>query len=72
MATHVNRLTTRMGFTRGTTPERIEKDLVTLFPQERRTMLRYLLIFHGRRVCGAGKPRCEGCVVSDPCPSARR
>lgn len=69
--THVKRLATRMAFTRAPTPERIEEDLVALFPRERWTMLSHLLIFHGRQVCVARKPRCQECVVSDLCPSSR-
>lgn len=69
--THVARLSTRMGFTRATTPERIEDDLVALFPRDSWTLLSHLLIFHGRQVCAARKPRCEVCVVADLCPSSR-
>jgi endonuclease-3 len=42
-----------------------------LFPRERWTLLAHLLIWHGRRVCDARKPRCEACVVSHLCPSSR-
>ncbi len=69
--THVKRLSTLMRFTREKTPEKIEQDLMALFPSERWTMLSHLLIWHGRRVCDARKPRCEACVVSRLCPSSR-
>jgi endonuclease III len=69
--THVKRLSTRLGFTRESTPEKIEEDLAGLFPRERWTMLPHLLIFHGRRVCVARKPRCEICAVEEWCPSSR-
>ena len=69
--THVKRLTTLMGFTKATTPEKIEQDLMELFPPERWTLLSHLLIWHGRRVCYARKPRCEACAVSHLCPSSR-
>lgn len=69
--THVRRLANRLGFTRQKDPIRIEKDLQSLFPRERWTMLAHLLIFHGRQVCVARKPRCEACVVSHLCPSSR-
>jgi len=69
--THVKRLATRMGLARGETPERIEEELMALLPRERWTLLSHLLIFHGRRVCAARKPRCEVCVVSHLCPSSR-
>jgi endonuclease-3 len=68
--THVKRLSVRMGFSREKTPEKIEKDLMALFPQEVWTPLSHLLIFHGRLVCPARKPRCEACVVAHLCPSS--
>ena len=46
--THVKRLSARMGFTRETTPEKVEQDLMEIFPRERWTPLSHLLIFHGR------------------------
>lgn len=69
--THVKRLSTLLGFTRQATPEKIEEDLTALFPRERWTLLSHLLIWHGRRVCDAQKPRCEACVVARLCPSSR-
>jgi endonuclease-3 len=69
--THVKRLSTLLAFTGEGTPEKIERDLMDLFPRERWTMLSHLLIWHGRRVCDARKPRCEACAVSHLCPSSR-
>lgn len=68
--THVQRLSQRLGWTRNTMPEQIERDLCALFPREDWPMLAHLLIFHGRRVCFARKPACGGCGVSADCPSA--
>ena len=69
--THVKRLSTLLAFTWEKTPEKIEADLMAIFPRERWTMLSHLLIWHGRRVCDARKPRCEACAVSHLCPSSR-
>jgi endonuclease-3 len=69
--THVRRLSRRLKFTSRDDPKKIEMDLVDLFPRRRWTMLSHLLIFHGRRVCVARRPRCEVCVVSHLCPSSR-
>jgi endonuclease-3 len=69
--THVKRISALMRFTKEKTPEKIEVDLIDLFPRERWTMLAHLLIWHGRRVCDAKKPRCESCAVSHLCPSSR-
>ena len=68
--THVKRLSTLTKLTREKTPEKIEQDLIALFPSERWTMLSHLLIYHGRQVCIARRPRCAGCVISDLCPSS--
>lgn len=69
--THVKRLSRLLGFTREKTPEKVERDLMPLFPQESWTLLSHLLIWHGRRVCDARKPACERCAVSHLCPSSR-
>jgi endonuclease-3 len=69
--THVKRLSTLLRFTKEKTPEKIERDLMPLFPSEQWTMLAHLLIWHGRRVCDARKPRCEACTASHLCPSSR-
>jgi endonuclease-3 len=69
--THVNRLATLLAFTKEKAPEKIEGDLMGLFPEERWTLLSHLLIFHGRQVCIARRPRCEACVMSHLCPSSR-
>jgi endonuclease-3 len=70
--THVQRLSQRLGFTKETKPETIEKDLDALFPREDWDPLSHTLIFHGRRVCFAERPACSGCTVNDLCPSAFR
>jgi endonuclease-3 len=69
--THVARLSARLGLSRQATPEKIEQDLMPLFPRADWALLSHLLIWHGRRVCIARKPRCELCVVNELCPSAR-
>jgi endonuclease-3 len=66
--THVARLTTRMGLTKEKTPEKIEKDLVALFPRKNWCLLSHLLIFHGRRICDARKPKCDDCALRKNCP----
>ena len=69
--THVTRLSKLLRFTKEELPEKIERDLMGLFPPERWTMLSHLLIWQGRRVCIARRPRCEDCAVSHLCPSSR-
>jgi endonuclease III len=69
--THVRRLSQRLGLTREEDPVKIERDLMKLVPREHWGVFPHLLIWHGRRVCLARKPRCEDCVLSELCPSSR-
>lgn len=66
--THVARLARRLGFTRQTDPDKIEQDLLAIVPEGRRTQAAHELIFHGRRICVARRPRCEVCPVDPFCP----
>ena len=68
--THVKRLSARLALTAYEEPDKIERELMELFHRERWTMLAHLLIWHGRRVCEARRPRCEDCIVSKLCPSS--
>jgi endonuclease-3 len=68
--THVARLSRLLGLTRESDPAKIEQDLIPLFPQADWGLLSHLLIFHGRQVCIARRPRCGECVLSDLCPSS--
>jgi endonuclease III len=69
--THVRRLSQRLGLTRHHDPVKIERDLQRLVPREDWARFPHLLIWHGRRVCIAQRPRCQDCVVNDLCPSSR-
>jgi endonuclease III len=69
--THVARLSNRLGLTEETDPVKIESALMPLFPPEQWTMLSHLLIEHGRQICVARLPKCEGCMLNDICPSSR-
>jgi endonuclease-3 len=69
--THVRRLSQRLGLTKHDDPVKIERDLVRLVPRRDWGIFPHLLIWHGRRVCIARAPRCEGCVLNDLCPSSR-
>ena len=69
--THVRRLSQGLGLTRADDPVKIERDLVRLVPRADWHRFPHLLIWHGRRVCQARRPRCEDCVLADLCPSVR-
>ena len=70
--THVGRLARRLKFSRHDDPDKVERDLEALFPEERWTFLHHALILHGRRVCHARGPACETCSLAGDCPSAGR
>ena len=70
--THVRRLSQRLGLTKQDHPVKIERDLVKLVPRGDWARFPHLLIWHGRRICDARRPRCEECpLAAGLCPSAR-
>jgi len=66
--THVGRVSRRLGFTRELDPDEVELDLMALVPEERWAHGHQLLVWHGRRTCGALRPACSRCPVADLCP----
>jgi endonuclease-3 len=68
--THVGRVSRRLRLTRQSDPDKVERVLMALYPRERWLEVTDVLIFHGRRVCFARRPRCGDCSVVDECPSA--
>lgn len=66
--THVRRLSGRMALSQAKEPEKIEQDLMRLFPRQSWIELGHRLILHGRRVCTAKGPACGKCGLSDCCP----
>ncbi len=68
--THVNRLSQRLGLTEQDDSSKIEQDLMLITPKEKWMKLTDLLIFHGRQVCIARKPKCKMCVLNKYCPCA--
>ena len=68
--THVTRLAARLGLSKHTDPVKIEQDITALVPREQWTIFAHRLIWHGRRVCHAKRPDCEGCLLAPLCPSA--
>ena len=69
--THVCRISQRLGLTRHDDPVKIERDLMRTVPRQDWARFPHLLIWHGRRVCDARKPRCDQCPLTDLCPAAR-
>jgi len=67
--THVGRLAKRLGLTSLDDPVKVERELNAMVPAAARGKFSLRLILHGRRVCGARRPRCAECVLSDFCPA---
>jgi len=68
--THVRRLSQRLGLSEQKDPNKIERDLMKIVPKTEWMRITDLLIFHGRRICVARKPKCGICVLNKLCPSA--
>jgi endonuclease-3 len=67
--THVMRLSGRLDLTKNTDPRKIEQDLVKIIPRDRWILFSHQLIWHGRRVCQARKPKCLECNLERVCYS---
>jgi endonuclease-3 len=68
--THVTRLSGLLGLSKEGDAVKIEQDLMRLFPQTDWALLSHLLIFHGRQICIARRPKCGDCVLARLCPSS--
>ena len=66
--THVQRLSQRMGLSSEESPEKIEQDLMKLVPQEDWILFGHAMIWHGRQICIARKPKCSECPLAADCP----
>jgi endonuclease-3 len=65
--THVIRLSNRLDLTHNSEPKKIEQDLMKILPQAKWIQFSHQLIWHGRRVCVARKPRCVDCHIEKLC-----
>ena len=66
--THVRRLSNRLGLVKQENPVIIERELNDLVPKKHWVMFSHWLIYHGRQVCKARKPKCDTCFLEDICP----
>ena len=67
--THVLRLSKRLDLTRNEDPKKVEQDLMQVIPREKWIQFSHQLIWHGRRVCHARKPKCTECNLESLCYS---
>jgi endonuclease-3 len=66
--THVGRLSRRLGLTTNSDPEKVEQDLMRLIPKKDWTNFSHRMIYHGRQICDARKPKCSECLLARDCP----
>jgi endonuclease III len=69
--THVRRLSRRLALTANDDPDKIERDVGALLPPKEWSDFSLRLIYFGREICTAVRPRCPECPLRDLCPSAR-
>jgi len=65
--THAKRISNLTGLSKEKTPEKIEQDLIKLFPKDTLKDANHLLVYHGRNTCIARNPKCEECCIKDLC-----
>ncbi len=66
--THVTRLSKRIGFSNSNTPKKIEQDLIRKFDRKYWNKVNHILVYHGRAICIARKPKCDICPIKELCP----
>jgi len=69
--THAKRISNRLGLSKNSVPEKIEKDLLKLLPKEYYKDVNHLLVWHGRNICTSRNPKCEKCPIKDYCKEYR-
>jgi endonuclease-3 len=70
--THMGRVSQRIGLTKNQDPVKIEFDLMPLVPRERWTKFSHQMIWHGRAICTAKKPKCPVCPILPYCDYGRQ
>ena len=65
--THAKRVSNRIGLSNEKEPEKIEQDLLKIFPKEYLKDINHLFVWHGRNTCDSRKPNCENCCVKEYC-----
>jgi len=68
--THVHRISRRLELTRNDDPQKIEQDLIKIIPREKWILFSHQIIWHGRKLCIARKPKCVDCALENLCHAA--
>lgn len=69
--THAKRISNRIGLSSKNEPEKIEQDLIKIFPKESLKDINHLFIWHGRNTCSSRNPKCETCPVKKFCKTVK-
>lgn len=70
--THAKRISNRLGLSNENTPDKIEQDLLKLFPKEYLKDINHLFVWHGRKTCTARKTNCFNCCIQKYCSSIQK
>ena len=70
--THAKRISNRLGLSSNSDPEKIEQDLLNIFPKKYLKDINHLLVWHGRKTCDSRKPLCSTCTIRDYCTSIQK
>lgn len=70
--THAKRLSNRIGLSNESEPEKIEQDLIRIFPKKYLKDVNHLLVWHGRNCCTSRSPQCEKCTIKKYCNYLKR
>ena len=65
--THVHRISRRLELTKQNDPQKIEQDLIQILPHEKWILFSHQIIWHGRKLCIARKPKCAECALENLC-----
>jgi endonuclease III len=65
--THVHRISRRLELTKQNEPQKIEQDLMKILPRDRWILFSHQVIWHGRKLCFARKPKCVDCALENIC-----
>ena len=70
--THALRISNRLGLSQETDPLKVEQDLLKKIPKKHWRLMNHLLVYHGRAICDARKPKCGECTISDCCKEYKK
>ena len=70
--THAKRISNLVGLSKNSEPEKIEQDLLKIFPKEYLKDINHLFVYHGRKICVARNPKCASCPINHLCKNGKK